>query len=108
MAIGPGDNRGATDFVNRLATPVDLGQDGTVTMDRFSALVFGHAGTDASRASTQLDDAHFSAATLSGADFTAADLRGTYMDPLPRDAVTTNLIALYKALGGGWEPFPQQ
>jgi outer membrane protein TolC len=23
-------------------------------------------------------------------------------------AVTTNLIALYKALGGGWESFPQQ
>src|SRR5207245_9445225 len=25
-----------------------------------------------------------------------------------QSAVTTNLIALYKALGGGWEPFPQQ
>jgi hypothetical protein len=25
-----------------------------------------------------------------------------------QSAVTTNLIALYKALGGGWESFPQQ
>jgi flagellar hook-associated protein 1 FlgK len=58
VAIGAGDTRGATEFANRLATPVDLGKDGTVTIDRFSALVLGHAGTEASRAQNALADAN--------------------------------------------------
>jgi flagellar hook-associated protein 1 FlgK len=57
VAIGSGDNRGSTDYVNRLATAVDLGKDGLVTVDRFSGLVLGHAGTEASRAQNALADA---------------------------------------------------
>ena len=58
VAIGAGDNRGSTTFVNRLSTPVDLGKDGNVTVERFSALVLGHAGTEASRAQNALEDAN--------------------------------------------------
>ena len=57
VAIGAGDNRGATDFVNRLSTAVDLGKSGVVTVDRFSGLILGHAGTEASRAKDVLADA---------------------------------------------------
>jgi flagellar hook-associated protein 1 FlgK len=57
VAIGAGDTRGATDFVKHLATAVDLGKNGNVTIARFSALVFGHAGTEASRAQNGLADA---------------------------------------------------
>lgn len=56
-AIGAGDIRGATQFVERLGKAVDLGKDGVVNMDRFSSLLLGRIGTDAAQAKSSLDDA---------------------------------------------------
>lgn len=56
-ALGAADIRGATAFVEQLGKAVDLGKDGTVTMDRFSGLLLGSAGTQAGQASGRLADA---------------------------------------------------
>jgi flagellar hook-associated protein 1 FlgK len=56
-ALGAADIRGATAFVEQLGKAIDLGKDGTVTMDRFSGLLLGRAGTQASQASGRLTDA---------------------------------------------------
>lgn len=56
-ALGAGDNRGATAFVNELAKPVDLGRGQVVAMERFATLVLGRAGLDASFAQDRLADA---------------------------------------------------
>ena len=56
-ALGGADNRGATAFVDGLAKAVDLGKDGTATLDHFSSLLLGGAGLQASQASDALNDA---------------------------------------------------
>lgn len=56
-AFGAADIRGATAFVEQLAKAVDLGKDGTITMERYSGLLLGRAGTQASQASGRLADA---------------------------------------------------
>lgn len=56
-ALGAGDNRGATAFVERLGQAVDLGKDGIVTTGRFSGLLLGRTGTEASQAEFELADA---------------------------------------------------
>ncbi|CAN5541735.1 flagellar hook-associated protein FlgK [soil metagenome] len=56
-ALGVGDNRGATGFVNQLAVPVDLGKDGVTTTAAFTAQLLGNTGTSASRATATLADA---------------------------------------------------
>lgn len=49
-AIGAGDIRGATAFVDQLAAAIDLGANGVMTLDRFSSSLLGGAGLEASRA----------------------------------------------------------
>lgn len=56
-AIGAGDNRGATAFVDQLAAPVDLGKDGIATTATRSAALLGKTGTAASQAASTLADA---------------------------------------------------
>lgn len=56
-ALGAGDTRGATAFVDRLAQGVDMGKDGTSTVERFSSLLLGHTGLEASQAKDSLNDA---------------------------------------------------
>jgi len=56
-AIGSGDNRGATAFVNQLSRTVDLGRGRMAAMERYSTLVLGRAGMDAAQAQDQLGDA---------------------------------------------------
>ncbi|MDV3457426.1 flagellar basal body rod C-terminal domain-containing protein [Sphingomonas sp. HF-S4] len=56
-ALGAGDTRGATDFVNKLAGSLDLGKDGTTTIERFSSLLLGRTGLEASQAKGNLLDA---------------------------------------------------
>jgi len=56
-ALGAADNRGATAFVDALGAPVDLGKNGVSTLDRFSALLLGGAGTQAAQAADALSDA---------------------------------------------------
>jgi len=56
-ALGAGDTRGATGFVDRLAQAVDLGKDGNNTVERFSSLLLGHTGLEASQAKDALTDA---------------------------------------------------
>ncbi|ARS28958.1 flagellar hook-associated protein FlgK [Sphingomonas sp. KC8] len=56
-AIGAGDTRGATAFVDNLAKAVDLGKDGVITVERFSSLLLGRAGAQAAQAQSALDDA---------------------------------------------------
>jgi len=56
-ALGAGDMRGATAFVEKLGSGIDLGKDGTTTIERFSSLLLGRAGLEASRANDNLLDA---------------------------------------------------
>jgi flagellar hook-associated protein 1 FlgK len=56
-ALGSGDARGATAFVDRLSQTVDMGKDGTSTVERFSSLLLGRTGLEASQAQGKLDDA---------------------------------------------------
>jgi flagellar hook-associated protein 1 FlgK len=56
-ALGAGDNRGATAFVDKLGSALDLGKDGTTTIERFSSLLLGRAGLEASQAGDNLLDA---------------------------------------------------
>ncbi len=50
QALGVGDRRGATGFVNALSASLDLGKDGVSTIGRFASTVLGDAGIAASRA----------------------------------------------------------
>ncbi|MFA6123707.1 MAG: flagellar basal body rod C-terminal domain-containing protein [Sphingomonas sp.] len=56
-ALGAGDIRGATAFVDRLGKTIDLGKDGVVTLDHVSSALLGGAGLKASQAKTTLDNA---------------------------------------------------
>lgn len=56
-AIGAGDTRGATAMVDRLGQTVDLGKDGVSTIERFSSLLLGRTGLEASQAQGAFDDA---------------------------------------------------
>ena len=55
-ALGAGDNRGATGFVDQLATPVDLGRHGNVAVEKFAAQALGRAAMDAADVRDQLSD----------------------------------------------------
>lgn len=57
-ALGTGDTRGATAFVNELQKSVDLGKDGVTTIGRFSTQLLGRAGLEANQASSRLEDAN--------------------------------------------------
>lgn len=52
-ALGAGDRRGATGFVDALAAAVDLGDAGALTVGRFAASTLGDAGSAASRATAR-------------------------------------------------------
>lgn len=56
-ALGAGDMRGATAFVEKLGSAIDLGKDGKTTIERFSSLLLGRAGLEASKAEGNLLDA---------------------------------------------------
>ncbi|MHA6720068.1 flagellar hook-associated protein FlgK [Sphingomonas sp. RS6] len=56
-ALGAGDTRGASAYVEKLAGTVDLGKDGVVSINRFSNLLLGRTGLEASQAKSQFDDA---------------------------------------------------
>lgn len=55
-ALGAGDTRGATAMVDQLAATRDLGRAGSLSVNRYSNLVFGRAALDASQASDALKD----------------------------------------------------
>lgn len=57
-ALGPGDVRNANAFVDKLQTAVDLGKDGSYTVDRFTAQFLGKTGAEASTARASYDDAN--------------------------------------------------
>lgn len=57
VALGGGDIRGATAFVDRLAQTVDLGKDGIITVDRFSSAMLARAGLQSNQAQGMLDAA---------------------------------------------------
>jgi flagellar hook-associated protein 1 FlgK len=57
-AIGAGDTRGATAFVDKLAGTLDLGKDGVTTVGRFSTQLLGRAGLEANQAANRFDDAN--------------------------------------------------
>ncbi|WP_294252652.1 flagellar basal body rod C-terminal domain-containing protein [uncultured Sphingomonas sp.] len=57
-AMGAGDTRGATAFADKLASTLDLGKDGVVTVGRFSTQLLGRAGLEASQAQNRFDDAN--------------------------------------------------
>lgn len=56
-ALGAADIRGATAFAEQLGKARDLGKDGVVTLDRFSSLLLGRAGTQAAQAASTLNAA---------------------------------------------------
>lgn len=56
-ALGSGDTRGATAFVNKLGSAIDLGKDGKSTVDAFASNLMGRIGLDASQAQGRLADA---------------------------------------------------
>lgn len=56
-AIGAGDTRGATDFVEKLGSTLDLGKDGVISVGRLSTQLLGRAGLEASQAKGRFDDA---------------------------------------------------
>lgn len=56
-ALGAGDTRGATAFVNQLGTAIDLGKDGKSTVEAFASNLMGKIGLNASQAQGQLADA---------------------------------------------------
>ncbi|SEI77900.1 flagellar hook-associated protein 1 FlgK [Sphingomonas sp. OV641] len=53
-ALGAADIRGASAFAEQLGKAQDLGKDGVVTLDRFSSLLLGRAGTQAAQAASAL------------------------------------------------------
>jgi flagellar hook-associated protein 1 FlgK len=56
-AVGQGDTRGATAFVERLSSSSDFGKDGEATVERFANNLLGRAGTQAAQAGSSLTDA---------------------------------------------------
>jgi len=56
-ALGAGDTRGATAFVDKLGSAIDLGKDGKMTIERFSGQMLGTTGLQASQAKDTLSDA---------------------------------------------------
>ncbi|HEY0044543.1 MAG TPA: flagellar basal body rod C-terminal domain-containing protein [Allosphingosinicella sp.] len=56
-AIGASDLRGASGFVDALAAPIDFGARGTASLERFSGLLLGGAGAQASQAADSYADA---------------------------------------------------
>jgi flagellar hook-associated protein 1 len=56
-ALGAGDNSGATAFVNKLGSAIDLGKDGKSTVEAFASNLMGKIGLNASQAQGQLADA---------------------------------------------------
>jgi flagellar hook-associated protein 1 FlgK len=56
-AIGQNDMRGATGFIDELSKPLDLGREGTATLERYSGLLLGGAGAEAARATERYSDA---------------------------------------------------
>lgn len=57
FALGGGDTRVAGAFVEALGKPMDFGKAGSATIERFSSLLMGRAGTQAARAQDALVDA---------------------------------------------------
>lgn len=57
VAVGSGDTRGASAFVDALSAVVDFGKDGASTIERFSSLLMGRTGTAAAQAKDMLADA---------------------------------------------------
>ena len=55
-AIGAGDTRGATAFVDKLAGTLDLGKDGVTSIERFSTTLLGRTGLEANQAQAKLTD----------------------------------------------------
>jgi flagellar hook-associated protein 1 FlgK len=53
-ALGTGDRRSATNFVDSLTDPFDLGKDGFNSISRFANVVLGDTGTSAARAQVKL------------------------------------------------------
>lgn len=56
-AVGPGDIRGATAFVESFAKPADFGKNGSSTIERFASNLLGRAGLQASQATASYADA---------------------------------------------------
>ncbi|MCD1623247.1 flagellar hook-associated protein FlgK [Citromicrobium bathyomarinum] len=56
-ALGGGDTRVAGALVEALGKPIDFGKAGSATIERFSSLLMGRAGTQAARAQDMLVDA---------------------------------------------------
>jgi flagellar hook-associated protein 1 FlgK len=56
-AIGQGDARGATAFVERFAKPTDFGKGGSSSIERFAGNVIGRAAMQASQAEAAMTDA---------------------------------------------------
>lgn len=56
-AVGIGDVRGATAFVDRLSKATDFGKEGSATVERFASSLLGGAGMQAAQANTSLTDA---------------------------------------------------
>ena len=57
IAVGQGDTRGATAFVERLSKQTDFGKDGSATVERFASNLLGRAGMQAAQAGSSLTDA---------------------------------------------------
>lgn len=55
-ALGAGDTRGASAFVERLSNGVDLGREGVSTMATYASKILGRAGLEASQARSRLED----------------------------------------------------
>lgn len=56
-AIGSGDLRNATEFVNALTGLANFGKDGSATIEGFATSLVGQIGTEASRAASTAEDA---------------------------------------------------
>ncbi|MBT0670568.1 flagellar biosynthesis protein FlgK [Novosphingobium profundi] len=56
-AIGSGDLRNATTFIDALTGLADFGKDGSATIESFATSLFGSIGTEASRAASTAEDA---------------------------------------------------
>ncbi|PSJ41952.1 flagellar hook-associated protein FlgK [Allosphingosinicella deserti] len=56
-ALGQSDFRGGTLFIEELGKAVDFGSGGVATLERFSGLLLGGAGTEAAQATEAYEDA---------------------------------------------------
>lgn len=56
-AIGSGDVRGANAFVEKLGSAIDLGKDGSATIDAFSSQLLGKTGAQTAQARAAYEDA---------------------------------------------------